>query len=710
MKIDDIVEYATNTPTNTNPAVLRSMLEDLQGGGSGDYMEKVARPHAGNLLITDSRGQAIDAGVNLSQKQDTLVDGENIATINGASITEGGNIHVVQGTFDTNNSKVELAQGNESLTVQQNSNGVRFIGQGAAGSQFINTDVPSMTYVNQFTTQSNMESYVTTYVENELANFDRLDYEIVTELPETGVAGKRYLVKHETDDRYEEYIYIEGTWYDVGATDEVNLDGYYTKVETDALLTGKQDVLVDGNNISTLNGTSLLGGGDVKVIQGDFKTQQGQVVLAQTDGSFTVTGETNSVHFAGVNSTGATYIDSRVPTMAYVEQFQSKSQVEKLIQDELEKFDKMDYQIVTELPETGTTGVRYLIKHATDDRYEEYIYVEGAWYDIGATDEVNLGGYYTKIETDLLLDEKQAKLTNESNIKSINGETLLGSGTINTVQGGYDSSNGQVLFTQDSNTLGIIQQTSGIRFVGIDKNGTQFIDRAVPSMETVSQYQTRAQVEALIESELANFDKLDYQIVTTLPATGAAGVRYLIKHATDDRYEEYIYVSNTWYDIGATDEVNLDMYYTKTDADMLLDGKQDILTFDDTPTEGSTNPVTSQGIKTYVDGRDPFMLLDFNTGTLTNFTVTSCTTATMPTGTSTGRLDINVPTNLQADWAIASLAKWEAVNANGTRVPIFPVFAFSMNGQITLRIGWKAAGPDSIAVTKISGAVLLKHR
>ena len=37
--------------------------------------------------------------------------------------------------------------------------------------------------------------------------------------------------------------------------------------------------------------------------------------------------------------------------------------------------------------------------------------------------------------------------------------------------------------------------------------------------------------------------------------------------------------------------------YTKTDIDSLLDNKQDKLTFDNTPTFGSNNPVTSTGIK-----------------------------------------------------------------------------------------------------------------
>lgn len=34
-----------------------------------------------------------------------------------------------------------------------------------------------------------------------------------------------------------------------------------------------------------------------------------------------------------------------------------------------------------------------------------------------------------------------------------------------------------------------------------------------------------------------------------------------------------------------------------------LAGKQDTLTFDSTPTASSTNPVTSGGVKTYVDGK-----------------------------------------------------------------------------------------------------------
>nr|DAY12613.1 MAG TPA: hypothetical protein [Caudoviricetes sp.] len=48
-------------------------------------------------------------------------------------------------------------------------------------------------------------------------------------------------------------------------------------------------------------------------------------------------------------------------------------------------------------------------------------------------------------------------------------------------------------------------------------------------------------------------------------------------------------------------KADADSVYTKSDINSLLDGKQDTLTFDDTPTEGSNNPVKSGGIKTEID-------------------------------------------------------------------------------------------------------------
>ena len=59
-----------------------------------------------------------------------------------------------------------------------------------------------------------------------------------------------------------------------------------------------------------------------------------------------------------------------------------------------------------------------------------------------------------------------------------------------------------------------------------------------------------------------------------------------------------------------TDHVHDGRYYTESEMDTKLAAKQNSLTFDSTPTSGSTNPVTSGGVKTYVDNK----VLYYSTG------------------------------------------------------------------------------------------------
>lgn len=63
-------------------------------------------------------------------------------------------------------------------------------------------------------------------------------------------------------------------------------------------------------------------------------------------------------------------------------------------------------------------------------------------------------------------------------------------------------------------------------------------------------------------------------------------------------------VQSNWNESDSTSDAyiqNKPSIYTQSEIDGLLDDKQDTLTFDTTPTANSTNPVTSEGIKTYVD-------------------------------------------------------------------------------------------------------------
>lgn len=105
--------------------------------------------------------------------------------------------------------------------------------------------------------------------------------------------------------------------------------------------------------------------------------------------------------------------------------------------------------------------------------------------------------------------------------------------------------------------------------------GKAEIPTKVSQLENDSGFVDGDEVDDKISHELARFDHLDYRIVDSLPATGESGVRYLKKHQDDDRYEEYIYVDGSWYDIGSTEEVNLSDYYDKSQVDALLRHKAD---------------------------------------------------------------------------------------------------------------------------------------
>lgn len=78
-------------------------------------------------------------------------------------------------------------------------------------------------------------------------------------------------------------------------------------------------------------------------------------------------------------------------------------------------------------------------------------------------------------------------------------------------------------------------------------------------------------------------------------------------HVIEDNTEYMLQTNGTW-SIQAVPPVG--DTYTKAEIDEMLSEKQDILTFDTTPTAGSLNPVTSGGIKTDQDRQDALEAAD----------------------------------------------------------------------------------------------------
>ena len=107
--------------------------------------------------------------------------------------------------------------------------------------------------------QTDLIDKIDSMIDDELANFEHLDYEVVdTEpTPATAEEGVRYLYKPAGATAYNEYILIGGTIYNIGSTEDVNLTNYYTKAEVDAELNGKADVSDIPTKTSDLTNDSL---------------------------------------------------------------------------------------------------------------------------------------------------------------------------------------------------------------------------------------------------------------------------------------------------------------------------------------------------------------------------------------------------------------------------------------------------------------------
>ena len=81
-----------------------------------------------------------------------------------------------------------------------------------------------------------------------------------------------------------------------------------------------------------------------------------------------------------------------------------------------------------------------------------------------------------------------------------------------------------------------------------------------------TQIATTSFVNTAITNALGNFTGVSYEVVQTLPATGAVGTIYLISNSgtNPNIYDEYIYVNNGFEKIGTTD-VDLTNYWSKTE-------------------------------------------------------------------------------------------------------------------------------------------------
>lgn len=143
--------------------------------------------------------------------------------------------------------------------------------------------------------ESNFDNYYDkTAINGLLEGISTLDIEVVTDLPSSDISTSTIYLKLNAsagvNNIYDEYIYVNSQWEIIGST-AIDLSNYYNKGEVDSKLTdkaaasdltahtgnadihvtasdkstwsGKQDALVSGTNIKTINNESLLGSGNI---------------------------------------------------------------------------------------------------------------------------------------------------------------------------------------------------------------------------------------------------------------------------------------------------------------------------------------------------------------------------------------------------------------------------------------------------------------
>lgn len=309
---------------------------------------------------TAAREQAV------ASKQDTLVSGTNIKTINGQSVLGAGNIEIQGGTsnWDDITGKPEFAEVATSGDYNDLTN---------------KPEIPS-DYIENITDSDTEFSIATAF-----------NYK----------SGKKYSLSFSKTGGFDVTIGGVGDTQrsinlsidtDIIATKEDLADyqpvgDYATKTE----LASKQDTLVSGTNIKTINGQTLLGEGNIEI---------------QGGGTITVDSE--------LSTTSENPVQNKVITNAING-----------------KQDAGDYALKSEIPDISGLATKTELSGKLDTAtYNSEKASFETKENAAATYQVK-GDYATTAQ----LNSKQDTLVSGTNIKTINGNSLLGEGDI-TIQAG----------------------------------------------------------------------------------------------------------------------------------------------------------------------------------------------------------------------------------------------------------------------------------
>lgn len=399
----------------------------------------------------------------LNGKQDTLVSGTNIKTINSQSLLGEGNIEItVQGggiTDAPNDGKLygrkseqwtevvipdtsNLATKDE-LNGKANLDGAVFTGNVAVPDLSINDSSDGVMF--NVSKQSRDILFRTMN-----AGVDSVSFQVQSAYPlkltEAGIMENNQLLETKyakVDDIPTDYITNEDlTPYETkeNAQATYQIKGEYA---TTAQLNTKQDTLVSGTNIKTINGNTILGEGNIQI-----ETTGGGITDAPSDDK--TYGRKNGAWSEITQPDLSNYaLKSEVPTQ-YVTNF------------------------------TGTDNGFSILQAGSSDARGGLTFGEG-FTVVNSRNTPSVSIDTETIATKEDLNGKQNTLVSGTNIKTVNGNSLLGSGDI-TIEGGGTSGGGTETYdfkgtsrcaelTYDVVKEGVILQNITLSGMNITTNG-----------------------------------------------------------------------------------------------------------------------------------------------------------------------------------------------------------------------------------------------
>lgn len=374
----------------------------------------------------------------VASKQDTLVSGQNIKTINGESILGEGNIAIQGGTSNWNDitGKPEFAEVATSGSYNDLSN---------------KPEIPS-DYIENIT-DSNTEFSIDTVFNYKSGKKYSLSF--------SKTSGFDVIIGGVGDTQRNINLGIDT---DIIATkkdlaDYQPVGDYATKTE----LASKQDTLVSGTNIKTINGESLLGEGNIEIQGGGTIT---------VDSELSTTSEnpvqnkviTNAIN--GKQDAGDYALKSEIPDISGLA---TKEELAAKLDTATYNSEKANFALKSELPDTSTLATKSEVTSGLATKLDVATYnVDKPTFAL-KTEIPDISGLATKTElsgkldtatynsekvsfetkenaaatyqvkgdyaTTAQLNSKQDTLVSGTNIKTINGNSLLGEGDI-TIQAG----------------------------------------------------------------------------------------------------------------------------------------------------------------------------------------------------------------------------------------------------------------------------------